>query len=93
MKLQTKIIIYVVIAVVAVGLVVSISAAVMARDRLVAGADSKGAALASALAYNARYGLATEDELMHQTFAGGARLVAMDKAQKIVALIRNGEKT
>lgn len=39
------------------------------------------------------YGLATEDELMHQTFAGGARLVAMDKAQKIVALIRNGEKT
>jgi methyl-accepting chemotaxis protein len=71
-KLRDKIVLYVVVAVVAVGMVVTFSAAYLARERLVDGADSKGAALASALAYNARYGLATEDSVILTDLMRGA---------------------
>jgi methyl-accepting chemotaxis protein len=71
-KLRSKIILYVVLSVVALGMVVTLSAAILARSRLVDGADSKGSALASALAYNARYGLATEDSVILTDLMRGA---------------------
>lgn len=76
MKIRTKIIANVVVTVIAVGLVVSIAAATLARNGLQAEAESKGEALAQALAYNARYGLAIEDsvilsDLIHGVLVSG----------------------
>jgi methyl-accepting chemotaxis protein len=71
-KLRNKIVLYVVVSVVLLGLFVTGVGAYLARERLIDGADSKGAALASALAYNARYGLATEDSVILTDLMRGA---------------------
>lgn len=75
MKLQTKIVLYVIVAVVALGIVLTAVSSYMAGDRLFKEAQSKGSALASALAYNARYGLATEDPVILTDLMRGALVV------------------
>jgi methyl-accepting chemotaxis protein len=63
-KLRTKITAYIVMSVIAVGALVSFSVSYLAYTRLLNEVEREATALVGALAYNSRYGLATEDRVI-----------------------------
>ncbi len=64
MKLRNKMPLYTFITVMAVGIVLAIAVRIIAHDKLYEEARGKATALSGALAYNARYGLLTQDSVI-----------------------------